>query len=185
MATSDADRHDRTMTAWWLDFIREQERAGFADVRGAQASVHLPVSDRLISRLITERLPSSGTVREIELEALEGNQCRVRLRLRPAFLPSINARLAIEGQPRLPDSPVLTARLVSKGLAALLSGPLAGAFRLPRGITLADDLLRVDLAALAQRNGADAYLAFLTKLELVTEPGRIVVNAAVALPAST
>jgi hypothetical protein len=170
------------MTPWWLDLLKEQERAGFADLRGARASIRIPVSDRLLTRVITDRLPSTSTVREIELQALDGNECTVRVRLRPAFLPTVSARLLIEEQPRLPHSPVLTLRIVSKGLAALASGPLASAFRLPAGFTLHDDRLRIDLAALARQYGAEAALGFLKSLELTTERGHLVVSADAALP---
>lgn len=176
---------DTAMTPWWLALLKEQQGSGFADLGGARASVRAPVSDRLISRLITERLPEKGTVREIEIEALDDNECRVRVRLRPAFLPTISARLVIEEQPRLPDSPVLTIRLISKGLVALASGPLGGVFKLPQGITLDDELLKIDLAALARRYGAGAALDFLSTLELNTERGRVVVTAAAALPPSS
>jgi hypothetical protein len=170
------------MTPSWLDLLTEQQRTGFADLRGAHASVRIPISDRLLTRLITERLPPKSTVREIEIAARDGNECQLRVRLRPAFLPTIDARLVIEGQPRLPESPVLTVRLVSRGLAALASGPLAAAFRLPTGFTLEGDQLRIDLDALARQYGASDTLDYLTRLELSTEHGRVIVTAEGTLP---
>jgi hypothetical protein len=77
---------------------------------------------------------------------------------------------------------VLTARLVSKGLAALATGPLGSAFKLPHGITLEGDLLHVDLGVLARRYGADLALGYLTMLEVHTERGRVIVAAEATLP---
>jgi hypothetical protein len=170
------------MTSWWLDLLHEQLRAGFSDLQGTRASVRLPIADRLLTRLITERLPPKGTVREIEIEAHDGNECQVRIRLRPAFLPTVSARLVVEEQPRLPDTPVLTFRLASKGLAALASGPLASAFRLPAGVTLEDERLRIDLRTLARRYDAETALAYLTSLALTMERGRVILTAEGALP---
>jgi hypothetical protein len=95
MASPGPERHDTAMTPWWLDLLKDQERSGFADVRGARASIRIPVSDRILTRIISERLPPKSTIREIELEAGDGNECKVRVRLRPAFLPTIDARLVI------------------------------------------------------------------------------------------
>jgi hypothetical protein len=185
MASPPRQRHDTTMTPWWVDLLREQERSGFADLRGTRASVRVPVSDRILTRIITERLPPKGTVREIDLEAFDGDECRIRVRLRPAFLPSLDVRLVIERQPRLPESPVLVARLISKGLASLATGPLGSAFRLPQGFILDNERLLVDLSVLARRYGAGETLAYLSTLELHTERGRVVVVAEAELPPRT
>ena len=46
------------MTDEWLRLFLEQQAGGFPDFRGARASLTLPVSDRLLSRLVMQRLPA-------------------------------------------------------------------------------------------------------------------------------
>ena len=112
---------------WWLTLLREQQSAHFADLAGAHASFTVPVSDRLLNRMIADRLRRSSPIRELELRAEDGNRVTVSVRLaRLAFLPPVHVRFAIERQPDLPASPVLVWRMVLEGVAAL-AGP-ASAF---------------------------------------------------------
>jgi hypothetical protein len=171
------------MPSWLLTLLREQQAAGFPDIAGANGFVILPVSDRLLSRVIAARLPPSVPVSDLEIRADEGNQLVVRARLtRAAFLPPVKVRLVIEKQPQLPASPILVLRLVSEGLAALAGTVLKFVEVLPRGIRLDGDKLSIDLAVLAEQYGAADALAYLTDLEIATSAGRVVLTARAAVP---
>ena len=70
--------------------LHEQRLNRFRDSAGANAAFTLPVSDRLVTRLVNEQLPVDGPVREIDLEAQAGDLVLVRVKLtRPAFLPTV------------------------------------------------------------------------------------------------
>lgn len=166
-----------------MGLLREQQAAHFADVSGAECAFTLPVSDRLVTRLIAPRVPASWPIREVEVRAAAGNQLAVRLRLaRASFLPAVTIRLAIEQQPLLPLSPVLVLRIVSEGFAWLAGTTLRFLQVLPQGLRLDGDRLYVDVAALLERYGAAGALHHLTSLELTTTEGRIVVAARATIP---
>ena len=167
---------------WWIDLLRQQRAAGFADLAGGQGTLVLPVDDRLLSRLIASRIPPSWPVKELTLRAAAGNQLVVRLKLTKAFLPTFTLRLMIERQPVLPASPVLVLRIVSDGVAALAGTLMRFLPPLPPGLRLNGDLLSINLATLLDQYGAGEALAYLTLLELTTTEGRLVVSARAAVP---
>ena len=167
---------------WWLTLLREQQTTNFTDLGGAHASFTIPVSDRLVSRVIAERLPPSSPVSELQLHAENGNQMVVSVKLgRLAFLPPVRIRLTIERQPDLPASPILVLRMVLEGVAALAGPALRFLERLPPGVRLEHDRLHVDLATLLQHYGAASALSFVTALELTTAAGRVIVSGRLAI----
>jgi hypothetical protein len=168
---------------WWLAVLREQQSANFADLAGAHASWAIPVSDRLLSRIIADRLPPSSEISELQLRAEDGNQVTVSVKLaRLAFLPAVRVRLVIERQPDLPASPILVLRMVFEGVAALASPALRFLKGLPPGIRLEHDNLYVDLATLLAQYGAADALAYVTALELTTVAGRVIVSGRLTIP---
>src|SRR5436189_3051685 len=113
-----------------LALLRAQRDAGFAELAGADASLTLPVSDRLINRAIADWLPPGGAVSAVDVQAVPGNQFSVRVRIgQSPLLPPIRVTLAVDRQPDLPSLPVLGLRVVSPGIA-LLAGPLLRVFKL-------------------------------------------------------
>lgn len=170
------------MEAWWATLLREQRSAGFPDVAGAHASVTLPVSDRLITRLVSERLPAAPISR-FDLAAEAGSQVVVRARLaRLSFVPPIRVRLFIERQPDLPESPVVVLRIASEGIAALASIALGVVKVLPPGVLLEGNLIHVNVATLLASYGAAEAFSYLTRLRVTTEHGLVVVEAQARLP---
>jgi hypothetical protein len=171
------------MDPWWMDLLREQQNQRFADLAGAEASITLPISDRLITRAIAERIPPSAPIRDIDLSAERGNLLTIRIRLaKPPFVPPIQLRLVIEQQPALPESPIVALAFVSRGVAVLAAPVLRLLDVLPAGVRYDGRRFVVDLATiLADRGVADA-LAFLTDLTITTDERRIVVRARGALP---
>jgi hypothetical protein len=162
---------------WWLTLLREQQSTNFADLGGAHTSFTIPVSDRLLSRIIADRLPPSSPISELQLRAEDGNQVTVSVKLaRLAFLPAVHVRLAIDRQPDLPASPILVLRMVFEGVAALASQALRFLKGLPPGIRVEPDTLHVDLATLLAHYGAADALLYVTALDLTTVAGRVVVD---------
>jgi hypothetical protein len=165
-----------------LHLLHEQQASGFGDVAGAHASVTLPVSDRLVSRLVSQSLPPGAPIADIALRAQAANRLSARVRLtRPAFLPPITVNLAIEQQPALPDNPVFALRLLSTGLLSFAGAAVRFLNVLPPGIRLDGDLIYVDIRTLLEHWGLAQHLRYLEHLEVKTEEGRFVVSARGAL----
>jgi hypothetical protein len=167
-----------------LAVLRAQHATRFRDVAGANATVMLPISDRLVSRLVAESLPPGGAVRGLDLRAHASNRFVVRIRLsRPAFLPSIAITAFIQRQPELPGSPVLVFRLAMPGGLLGLAGPavrMMGA--LPPGIQLEGDRLEVDVRSLLERYGAAEALDYINDLRVTTEEDRFVLSVQASVP---
>jgi hypothetical protein len=167
-----------------LSILREQRASRFRELAGAQATVRLPISDRLLSRLVLEGLPVDGPVREVEIQALADNRFIVRLRLtRPPFLPSISVRFAIERQPRLPDAPIVGFGVELGGGLKLLAGAAIRMMGvLPPGIRFEGDRLEVDLRWLLERYNAADVLEYVQDLQIGTEERRFVVSLRARVP---
>jgi hypothetical protein len=172
-----------TMDVGWITLLREQLSDGFRDLAGAHATVVVPVSDRLISRIVAQRIPESAPIREFELTAHDGNRITIRIRLaKPAFLPPIQVALVIDQQPDLPESPVLSLALDSQAMGALAATALRFVDLLPAGIRFDGRRFRIDLKTLLERRNAADVLTCLTELKVTTTEHRVVVHARAALP---
>jgi len=168
---------------WWVTLLREQQSDDFPDLAGAEAFATIPISDGLITRAIVQRLPPSAPIREFEVRAHAGDQFTVRVRLtKPALLPPVQLRLAIEQQPDLPTSPILVLRVVSQGLAGLAVNALKFVDVLPPGVRFDGRRFIVNLATILERYNAVQALSYATDLSVTTVDGRFVVRARGAVP---
>ena len=171
------------MEPWWVTLLRQQRSDNFPDFAGAEASATIPISDRLITRAIAERLSPSGPIRELEVRANAGNQITIRVRLaRPAILPPVQLRLAIEQQPDLPLSPILVLGIVSQGLASLAISALKFVDVLPPGVRFDGRRFLIDLRTLLDHRGWGWALDFLTDLQVEAVDGSLVVLTRGGLP---
>jgi len=158
-------------------FLKRQVESGFADLRGAEAAFTVPVSDRLLNEIITQALPSSGRVRDVECRARAGNRFAVRAKIGGAsFLPPINLTVSIDRQPELPASPVLVLRLEMGGLLSLAGPALRFFDALPPGIRIQDDRLYVDVAQLLEQRGLSGVLNHLEQLQINTAEGATILS---------
>lgn len=173
------------MFAGWQTIVDELRTSQFVDVDGAEVACVLPISDRLISRLVRQRLPAQSPIRDMEIQADGNDDLTVRFRLnRPALLPPFRLRCRIVGQPDVPRSGVLTLRLQSQGLAAL-AGPLTRVLGLlPPWVQVDGDRVSIAVDRLLRAVGAPDLIPYLTVLELHTVPQRIVLTMRGGLPAS-
>ena len=147
------------------------------------------LSDAFVNVLLAASLPDEGVVRTVVVHARSGQAIDVTVTLRkPAFLPALNAHLAIVRQPALPDAPVLVLQLTG-GAASLLkvAGLVGGVPQLPPGFLLEGDLILVNIGALLVAHGQAPLLAYARELQVTTEESAIVVNLVIgaAGPAGT
>jgi len=159
------------------ELLKRQIASGFEDLRGAEAAVTVPVSDRLLNEIITQALPASGRVRDVEVRARAGNRFAVRASIAGAsFLPALNLTVAIDRQPELPDSPVLGLRLEMGGLLSLAGPALRFFDALPQGIRIQDDRIYVDLAQLLSQRGLSGVLDHLEQFHVNTAEGSTILS---------
>ncbi len=157
--------------------LRRQVVEGFSDLRGAAASVTLPVSERLLNDIVAETLPRSASLRELHVTPLSGDRFSLRARLGSSpLLPPVRLTLAIDRQPDLPDAPVLILRMETTGLMALAGPVLRLMNALPPGITLEDNRIHVDLRVLTERYHLSAYLPYLEEIRVNTVEGAAVLT---------
>jgi hypothetical protein len=157
--------------------LRQQLGSGFADLRGAEAAITLPVSERLLNELVAGAVPSSAPVRDLQIAPEAADRFSVRLRVGSSTLiPRLKIALSIDRQPELPTSPVLVLKVESAGLMTLAGPMLRLLNALPAGIALHDDRIHIDLRALADRRGLAPFLDYLTELRVNTVPGAVVMT---------
>ena len=159
-----------------VELFRRQHAAGFEDVRGAEASLTLPVSERLLNEAIASSLPAPTPLRELHVKPQAGDRFAVRARVgSSSWLPAINLGVVIDRQPDLPSSPVLVLRLETSGLSALAGVALRFLNALPPGIRVEADRIFVDVAKLLEARGFGRYLAYVNELRVNTVDGAVVI----------
>jgi hypothetical protein len=150
--------------------------SGFAEVRGARASLSIPVSEPILNELITAALPAGGPLRDLHVRPLAGNRLAVRARAsRLDFLPPLTISLQIEGQPRLPDTPLVVRILSMPGLLSV-AGSMLSAGSLPPGIRLERERVLVDVRQLLEGRGFGEIVPLIERLQVSSEEGRLLVE---------
>ena len=158
--------------------LRRQLADGFPDVRGAQAALTLPLSERLLNEVLAETIPRSAHITDLQVTPEASDRFTVRFRLgSSALVPRLKVILAIDRQPELPAFPVIVLRLETTGLMTFAGPVLRGLNALPEGITVKEDRIHVDLRALADRRGLGAYIDYLDQLRVNTVSGAVVLTA--------
>jgi hypothetical protein len=157
--------------------LRRQLADGFSDIRGAQAAITLPISERLLNEVLAETIPRSAPVTDLHVSPEAGDRFVVRFRVGSSpLIPRLKVALAIETQPDLPALPVVVLRLETTGLM-MLAGPVLRLLNaLPAGMTVKDDRIHVDLRDLAQRRGFAPYFDYLDSLRVNTVDGAVVLT---------
>jgi len=157
---------------------RRQLDGGFPDLRGAQATITLPISERLLNELLTETIPQSAPVSDLHVTPEAGDRFTVRFRIGSStILPRVKVAVAIDRQPDLPAFPVIVLKLETTGLMILASPVLRMINAVPAGVTVKEDRIHVDLRALAERQGFAAYLDHLDDVRVNTVAGAVVLTA--------
>jgi len=161
--------------------LQRQLAEGFPDIRGAQAAITLPISERLLNEVLAEAIPRSVPLTDLTVTPDAGDRFVVRFRVGSSSLvPRLKIVLAIERQPDLPALPVLVLRLETTGLM-MVAAPLLRLFNaLPAGIIVKDDRIHVDLRALAQSRGLASYLDYVDHLRVNTVSGAVVLTVHVS-----
>ena len=75
--------------------IETQLRNGFPDIRGADATLTIPISDRLVNESIAAFLPPDGKVREVTIQSHDGTRFTARVRTGSIWSPPRSIELGI------------------------------------------------------------------------------------------
>jgi hypothetical protein len=163
--------------------LERQQAIGFEDLRGAEVSATVPISERLLNELIRESLPDSVPVRDLHVAPVSGDRFVVRARVGSlSFLPPLKVTVLIDRQPELPLSPVLVLKLESGALMALAAPVLRSIAALPPGVVIDRDRVLVDIAKLLEQRGLADYLAFIQRLEVHTADGAVLATLRGGVP---
>ena len=166
------------------ELLARLEASGFSDFSGAHLSATVPVSDRLLSEIAGSYMPQPSAVRDLELLALAGDRFRIRARLAAAtFLPPVGTTVSIVQQPQFPARPTLVLQLGAGGAMLSRIGGVMGFLRsVPPGVRVEGETIVVDVAELLARRGYLRLLPLIERLNITTEPGRVVVVLAARVP---
>ena len=147
----------------------------FRDLSGARVWAVVPIAEGFVNQLVAASLPPNAPVRSVTVHPESGDHLSVRIVAKAALIPAITLKLAIEAQPKLPESPVLVLRMVTLGgLFGLASGAIAG--MLPPGLSLQGERIVVDLRVMAREHGGAEFFEFLRGVEVHTDGGRLIVQ---------
>src|SRR5688572_25675788 len=138
-----------------------------------------------MSRLVAERLTADVPIRDFDLSAHDGDLMRIRIRLaKPAFLPPIQIRLAIERQLELPTNPTLVLKVASQGVASLAAIALPFVDELPAGVQYTEGRFIINVRTILERQNAADVLNYLTEVKVTTAEHHVIVRARARLPAA-
>jgi hypothetical protein len=161
----------------FVRLLASLQASGFADLRGADVSADVPISERLLNEIVQQSLPPSLPVRDLYVSPRDGDRFDVRLRVgSSSLLPPLKLALRIYRQPDLPSSPVLVFKLEMGALASLAAPALRFFDAFPRGVRLEGDLLSIDIAELLAQRGLDKYLQHVRRIELHTSNAIVVAS---------
>ena len=151
------------------------QASAFEDLRGADVSATLPISERLLNEFVQQSLPPSVPVRDLHVSPRADDRFDVRFRVgSSSLLPPLKLTVRIAQQPDLPSSPVLVLKLEFGALASFAGPVLRFLDAVPQGIRVDGDLVYVDLAVLLEQRGFAGYLQYLRRLEVHTSNGTLI-----------
>jgi hypothetical protein len=164
------------MDARLIGILDRLRASGFAEVKGARASLSIPVSEALLNELITAALPAGGPLRDLHVRPQAGNRLAVRARAsRLDFLPPMTISLQIEGQPLLPDTPLVVRILSMPGLLSV-AGSMLSPNSLPPGIRMERERVLVDVRQLLEARGFGEIVPLIERLQVSSEEGRLLID---------
>jgi hypothetical protein len=162
--------------------------SGFRDIAGARLSARLPISNALLNRVIADALRgTSSPVRSVDVRPRTGQRFEVVVTTSLALLPPLTVQVAVDRQPRFPESPFLFLRWSFHGRVGAIASRFVGALesKLPPGIALDGDRVGIDTATMVRQAGlCDAFdwLPYVTGLELHTLDDQTVIEINLVVP---
>jgi hypothetical protein len=156
------------------------------EIAGSVFAGEIPLSNALVNRLIMQRLAAAQLpIAGVRVEAHDGDQLRIVLSMRGSLIPDVTIKAQIEEQPQFPGPAVLWLRWTLPAMRALsfVAAPVLAYFKkLPPGIRVDGDRIAVDFADLLRSRGLGELMDFITRVNVTTREGAIVVAFALRVP---
>jgi hypothetical protein len=168
------------------DKVRRALGIELPDIAGSVFAGEIPLSNALVNRLIAQRLSTAQLpIAAVRVEAHDGDRLTIVLSMRGSLIPDVTIAAKIEEQPRFPHPPVLWLRWTLPAMRALsfVAAPVLAYFkRLPPGIRVDGDRVAVDFAELLESRGLGELIDYITRVNVTTREGAIIVAFAVRVP---
>ena len=148
---------------------------------GTDGKLTLPLTRSLLNEVLAAR-PADTPVRELYIDPEAGNRFRVHLSAVAPVVGTVSRRITfVPGPPvTFPDQPWLHFRItegfrfLDKPLLNLMRSQIEA--RLPRGIELTGDHLRLHVPALLTKAGYRSLVPLIRELRITSEANRLVVQ---------
>ena len=166
------------------DLLARQVQTGGADVRGATATLRVPLREHLLNELIADVvLPAYPSLRRLQVAIHPRNHLDVTAASSQfTFLPTITVRLEIDAEVQGAPTPVVRLRVRREGVSGIIAPMLSLlAQRAPAGVRLDGGLIEIHLADLLRDTPAGSYLRMLRAARLDTDAGVLWVTANVGV----
>ncbi len=152
-----------------------------AHIGGTDATIDLNLGRTLLNEILAAR-PADTPVEELLLDPEAGNLVNLHLQVQAPVIGNVRRRLTLRPGPAVsfPDQPWLkidiTAgfKLFDKPIIKLMQGQIAD--KLPRGIELTSDYLRLHVPALLTSAGYQKLVPLIKQLQVTSEANRLVVH---------
>jgi hypothetical protein len=152
-----------------------------AHIGGTDATLDLCLDRTLLNEALAAR-PANTPVEELLLDPEAGNLVNLHLQVQAPVIGNVRRRITLRPGPAVsfPDQPWLqlniTAgfKLFDKPIIKLMQGQIAD--KLPRGIELTSDHLRLHIPALLTSAGYQKLVPLIKELRLTSEANRLVIR---------
>lgn len=152
-----------------------------AHLSGTDVKLEMPLGRPLLNEILGAR-PADTPVEELLVDPEAGNLINVHLEVQAPVIGSVRRRITLRprGIVAFPDQPWLHLditdgfRFMDKPIIKLMQGQIAE--KLPRGIELTADHLRLHLPALITAAGYQKLVPMIKHLQLSSQPNQLLVR---------
>lgn len=168
------------MLAEWLT---RQEETSFADLRGGEVRLRLPVREGVANEFLKRTVVASQqNLQDLTLTIGEANALDVRVKPSMPFVPALTLAFVAERELRFTPSPTMALELKRQGLPALIVGMLPMMQkRLPPEVTLTAEGLTIDIGRVLEARGLGRVVPFIKSGEFESELGVLWVTVRLAV----
>jgi hypothetical protein len=168
------------------DKVRHALGIELPEIAGSVFAGEIPLSNALVNRLIAERLAAAHMpIAAVRVEAHAGDRLTIVLSMRGSLMPDVTIAAQIEEQPQFPGPAVLWLRWTLPAMRALsfFAAPALTFFKkLPPGIRVDGERIAIDFPELLKSRGLEELMDYITRVNVTTREGAIVVAFALRVP---
>src|SRR5688500_13297518 len=134
----------------------------FSELAGLTVDASIPLSEHLVNEFVQSALQGNKNITDCYIAIHVGNRFVVNLKT-PLWLWSINLKVLLEKSVDFSDGPRIRASLENFGLL----GKLGAVFKaLPKGVTIQDDQVTIDVESFLTTAEQGKWLALIKSMEI-------------------